>query len=160
MSDFDAKILSRLKNLEQEVQRLKTGERPKKAWTNYTPTWTATTTAPVLGNGTLNGRYTKIGKTIVGDILLAMGSTTTYGSGGWSLSLPFSCASSSIRYGGSWAVVDAGTTNYAGSLFIVAGSSTVGFFVRDAGPNFFSNTLPHTWASGDTLYLSFAYEVI
>ena len=33
------------------------------AWTAYTPTWQATT-APSLGNGSLTGRYRKIGRTL------------------------------------------------------------------------------------------------
>ena len=160
MSDFDAKILSRLKSLEQEVERLKTGERPQKTWTNYTPTWTATTTDPVLGNGTLAGRYSKIGKTVIGDIILVMGSTTTYGSGVWSFSLPYTAKSATVRYGGSWAAIDVGTINYAGSVFVSPGASTLIFFSRDGGNNFLSSTSPYDWGSGDTLYLSFAYEVI
>ena len=31
-------------------------------WFNYTPTWTAVTTNPAIGNGTLAGRYVVIGK--------------------------------------------------------------------------------------------------
>ena len=55
-------------------------------WTAYTPTWTAATTNPSIGNGTLAGRYTQIGKTCVLVIGLTAGSTTTYGSGNWSFS--------------------------------------------------------------------------
>lgn len=159
MSDFDAKILSRLKSLEQEVERLKTGERPKKAWTNYTPTWTATTTDPVLGNGTLNGRYTKIGKTIIGDITLIMGSTTTYGSGAWALGLPFTAASAGVWYSGTWIIIDPGVANYQGALSIRSDKNTIGVFVRDGYSNFFSATVPYTWGSGDYLTVSFTYEI-
>ncbi|MFE9098483.1 hypothetical protein [Streptomyces sp. NPDC007264] len=63
------------------------------AWTAYTPAWTAVTTNPVLGNGTLVGQYMKIGRTCHLIITLTTGSTTTYGTGFWRLSLPFQAAS-------------------------------------------------------------------
>ena len=32
-------------------------------WTSYVPVWTASVTNPVIGNGTITGSYTVIGKT-------------------------------------------------------------------------------------------------
>jgi hypothetical protein len=58
------------------------------AWTTYTPTWTASTTNPTLGNGTLSGRYLQIGKRIEFSIQITWGSTTTAGTGTWAFSLP------------------------------------------------------------------------
>ena len=51
--------------------------------------WTAVTTNPVLGNGTLTSRYMRIGKTFDWQVLITMGSTTTFGTGSWQLTLPF-----------------------------------------------------------------------
>jgi hypothetical protein len=66
------------------------------AWTAYTPVWTAPTTNPVLGNGTLTGQYmAQNGKTIHYRIVLIMGSTTTYGSGMYLLSLPVASSANS-----------------------------------------------------------------
>jgi hypothetical protein len=62
------------------------------AYTAYTPTWTAVTTNPSLGNGTLVGQYMKIGRICLITWQLTMGSTTTYGSGSWRMSLPFTAA--------------------------------------------------------------------
>ena len=159
MSEFDEKLLLRLKKAEQEIERLQKWQQPAAAWIHYTPTWTATTTNPALGNGTLTGRYTVLGKTCVGDIYLLMGSTTAYGSGAWALGLPFTAANAGIRYGGQWAALDTGTANYTGSLFISAGASVINFFVRDQGANYFSSAIPHTWAGTDYLFLSFIYEI-
>lgn len=58
------------------------------AWTSYTPTWTASTTNPTLGNGTLTGFYKKVGRTVVWRLRLTLGSTTNIGSGAWRWSLP------------------------------------------------------------------------
>jgi hypothetical protein len=62
------------------------------AWTPYTPVWTATTTNPALGNGTLTGQYMKIGRTCIVQIVLTIGSTSTFGTGNWRISLPFTAA--------------------------------------------------------------------
>jgi len=69
-------------------------------WTSYTPAWTATTD-PVLGNGTILGRYMKIGRTVTATVFLTCGSTTTYGSGAWNFSLPTAAASAGLSYLGS-----------------------------------------------------------
>ena len=34
------------------------------SWTSFTPTWTASTSNPAIGNGTLRGYYLKIGRMI------------------------------------------------------------------------------------------------
>jgi hypothetical protein len=58
------------------------------AWNSYTPVWTAATTNPAIGDGTLTGRYAVVGKVCHFTTFAAFGSATTYGSGGYSLSLP------------------------------------------------------------------------
>ncbi|MFJ3704869.1 MULTISPECIES: hypothetical protein [Streptomyces] len=73
------------------------------AWASYTPTWTASTTNPTLGNGTLVGRYLKVGRTVTLTAQLTIGSTTTLGSGNQALGLPAMTASIS---GGSPGLLD------------------------------------------------------
>ncbi|MEU1778093.1 hypothetical protein ABZ545_01245 [Streptomyces abikoensis] len=58
------------------------------SWSNYTPVWTATTTNPALGNGTLQGTYLKVGALCHVSIKLIIGSTTNRGAGAYRLSLP------------------------------------------------------------------------
>lgn len=129
------------------------------AWQAYTPAWTAASTNPALGNGTLTGRYVLFGKTAMVVINLIMGSTTTYGDGAWSLSLPVAAASS-VRFGGVFAALDSGTANYEGTVFTTPGSNLLGFFVRDGGSNFLSPALTHAWAAGDSLYIALTYETV
>jgi hypothetical protein len=57
-------------------------------WTPYVPVWTASVTNPVIGNGTITGSYAVIGKTCFVRGNIAMGSTTTFGSGEWYVSMP------------------------------------------------------------------------
>jgi hypothetical protein len=62
------------------------------SWTTYTPTWaTSGGAAPAVGNGTLTGRYSRMGKTINVIISLTAGTTTTFGASPntWSFALPF-----------------------------------------------------------------------
>ena len=58
------------------------------AWTAYTPTWTAATTNPTLGNGSIVGRYRQIGKTVTFSVALTIGSTTNIGQGAYGFGLP------------------------------------------------------------------------
>lgn len=58
------------------------------AWTVYTPAWTTTATAPVIGNGSIVGHYMRQGKTITVAAEVVSGTTTTYGTGSYRISLP------------------------------------------------------------------------
>lgn len=54
----------------------------------YTPIWSASSSAPGLGNGTLTGSYLQMGSLVIFRIYLQMGSTTTFGGGIYTFSLP------------------------------------------------------------------------
>lgn len=54
----------------------------------FTPTWTASVTNPVINNGQLKGRYRRRGTEGFVRWLIKIGSTTTFGSGEYRLSLP------------------------------------------------------------------------
>jgi len=62
------------------------------AWETWTPVWTASTTNPVIGNGTISGSYCRFNKTVIAEGAIIMGSTTTYGTGTYRISLPFGTA--------------------------------------------------------------------
>lgn len=130
------------------------------AWTTYTPTWTAATTNPVLGNGTITGRYRKIGRTVHMQIDLTMGSTTTYGTGAWSLTLPVAAgASTGSRIGVAQAL---GASRFPGQVVISAGATaTSPFFPATSAVSNLSSatsTVPITWATGNELRITATYE--
>lgn len=58
------------------------------AWTAYTPTITASTINPTIGNGVVGGRYIQQGKTVHFRMWYYHGTTSQRGSGYWSFSLP------------------------------------------------------------------------
>jgi len=62
------------------------------SWTSYTPIWTAASVNPSIGNGTLEGWYKVIGKTCFVRGNIVMGSTTTFGTGEWYVSMPFTAS--------------------------------------------------------------------
>jgi hypothetical protein len=129
-------------------------------WTAYTPTWTAPTTNPVLGNGTIIGKHRKIGRLVNFQIDLVMGSTTTYGSGAWSLTLPFAAAASSgSRIGVAQAL---GGSRFGGQIVISpSATATSPFFPASSSVSNLSSvaaTTPFAWASGNELRITGCYE--
>lgn len=130
------------------------------AWTVFTPTWTASTTNPVLGNGTLTGRYMKIGRTVVSQLILTTGSTTTYGAGTYSFGVPTAAAAAGVEALGTGRLT-AGST-YIGQCSLASGASAMNAtFPTAATPANATNmspTTPATLASGHILRLSNTYE--
>lgn len=58
------------------------------AWTSYTPTWTASTTNPTIGNGTITGAYLQVNKLVMCYGKITVGTTTTAGTGAYTISVP------------------------------------------------------------------------
>lgn len=128
------------------------------AWTSYSVAWTASTTNPVIGNGTLTGRYQFTGKSCIAKIFLSIGSTTTMGTGTWSFSLPFTVVTGS-----------SGNDGYVGQAFgsrstwhsgtVVAHSAATTCVISEAGSgSAWSVSVPATWVSGDYVIITIEYE--
>lgn len=130
------------------------------AWTSYTPTWTSSGTAPALGNGTLVGRYMKVGRTVTCQVNLITGSTTTYGTGNYSFALPFTSANAGATYIGN-AHLLAGT-RWQGHCVISPNVTTTSPFLptnsTTTTASQLSGTVPVTLASGHQLRMTVVYE--
>jgi hypothetical protein len=127
-------------------------------WTTYTPTWTAVTTNPVIGNGTLTGRYKVNGKTVQVQISMLAGTTTTFGSGAWIFALPTGTAVHQVAF---TALVDdsSAATRWGGAGWVqTGGNSVIRTTVTDNSTGIASST-PMTWATGDHLVLTGFYEL-
>lgn len=61
MSNFDEKVVDRIKRLEREVERLRVKESPG-TWLDWTPTYGAGTGMTFTSVSTISARYSKIGK--------------------------------------------------------------------------------------------------
>jgi hypothetical protein len=143
---------------------LSAGNLNSGAWTTYVPTWTASGTAPAIGTGTRSGWYQRIGKTVLVNISFTMGSTTTFGTGTYSIGLPLTSVNTAGRgWTGSAVAVDSGSTVYTGTAFIGPNAnSCLVYTPTGAGgssPSQWAATNPHTWALNDAFFISLAYEI-
>ena len=128
------------------------------SWSTYTPTWGGTSN-PAIGNGVLSGRYMRVGKTITANITIVMGSTPTYGSGTWTLSLPVASVFTTTTYVnlGSVSMRDTSASANSTGVAILANQTTAQMVVGSSNA-FVSTTAPWTWANGDTLSVTLNYE--
>ncbi len=136
--------------------KLVDGTSPDGAWTSYTPTWTASVTNPVLGNGTIDGRYKQVGKIVHFYINILMGSTTTFGAGDWRVSLPVT-AQNNFNVIANAMYLDNTIQWYEGSAFNAFTGSTTTLTMYYTNTTV-SNISPFNWASGDYLVITGAYE--
>ncbi|MEU8379787.1 hypothetical protein [Streptosporangium sp. NPDC048865] len=129
-------------------------------WTAYTPTWSATTTPPVLGNGALVAAYKLIdstSKTVHLRLRLSTGSTTSYGSGFWTFTLPDGLAPSVVQTIHGFCGNNDGTVRYplAAQLTSAGGIERI----AAAGSTGVTSSSPFTWATTHQLLLSGTYQI-
>lgn len=126
------------------------------AWADYTPTWSSSGTAPALGNGTLVARYRQTGKLVFVQFKLTTGSTTTYGTGTYRISLPVAAAATCVSMGlGGFRYFDnSGSANYGGNAYFLDVNTVQMLHATGS----VSATTPFTWADGDIMTGSFFYE--
>jgi len=131
------------------------------AWTSYNPTWTGSVTNPAIGNGTIVGASVQAGKLTHVRVRVTAGSTTTFGSGSYSLSLPVSKLAADP---GRFLVVIVDTSaggTFQGATYNVSGTTapiavdngTAGGALAAISP-----TVPYTMATTDIIDLVGTYE--
>lgn len=126
------------------------------AWKTYTPVWSQSNgTILKVGSGSLTGRYTQVGKTVMASIRLVRASNSWVGSGNWIFSLPPVTPMAWNMVGGSLSAIRGGKF-YGGAVFPVS-SKAVGAIVGDLGR--LSTTIPtRGHKSGDWYSLQVVYE--
>lgn len=125
-----------------------------KPWQPYVPGWSATGTQPALGDGSLSGRWIKIGKTFICSGNLSIGAGTTFGTGVWTFSLPVPLQSIGLHIGQGWTYDASGIPRPAAGWVVSAG--LVRFTAVSGGD--VSPTNPQTWEAGDQLRWTFIGE--
>ena len=124
-------------------------------WSSYVPTWTGG--SPVIGNGTLAGAYVQVGKFIVFRINMVAGSTTTFGSGAWTLGLPVASNVATGQAIGKASLNDSSvTTNRSGRTAWTNGVSSIA--LADESTTRVGSATPFTWANGDQFTVTGIYE--
>lgn len=127
------------------------------AWASFTPTWSGSVTNPAIGNGTFDGKYLQVGKTVYFRLVVTMGSTTTYGSGAWGLTLPVAPIASQAA--AAVYVDSSASARWSGSAWLTNGSGIFRMLPpTDAGSSGISPTVPFTWATSDQIIITGTYE--
>jgi len=128
------------------------------AWTNYTPTITASGGSFSLGNGSVAGEYHRItGSNFIRvNIKFTCGSTTSFGSGYMQFTAPVNATADAVTYrvGRSY-INDVSTQSRPGSARL----ESVGIIIADNSGGVVTGTSPMTWANTDTMVISIDYEV-
>jgi hypothetical protein len=125
-------------------------------WTSYAPTWTGSISNPVINNGVISASYRQVGKTVDLKGKITMGTTTTFGSGVWLISLPVTAVD--ILSVGAAVIFDqsAAATRMAGTCNMST-TSLIQFWPGTGGGQV-TNAIPMTWATTDLLIWSITYE--
>ena len=122
---------------------------------SYSPTWGLIAS---LGNGSLEGTYNQItdsnGDSVITVIVRAtIGSTTTFNAGNWTISVPVACGG--VAATGHAEAATYGVTTF-GTVSLAASATTASVKSNDNNRTW-SDTVPKTWATGNTLYLTISY---
>jgi hypothetical protein len=151
-------VVRTIADMQKQIASLQASAIGSANRTDFQTTWSATTTAPVLGNGTLTSTYIRTGALCWFNISLGMGSTTTFGSGTWTFTVPFQMDATSNTFCGSaiahqvsgsaWSSGAAYSTDTTNNLITVVFGANV--FQADA-------THPFTWTTGDSLTVTMTY---
>jgi collagen type VII alpha len=133
------------------------------SWTAYTPQWTAASSNPSIGDGTIEGWYKVVGKTCFVRGNIAMGGTTTFGSGEWYVSMPFTAShadailmsSTLLDNGSAWynATVNGARAGFNHKAAIQYQHNSNGTAVE------INPTQPFTWTNGDRFIWNGSYEI-
>jgi hypothetical protein len=138
------------------------GSQIETAWASYTPVWTASVTNPVIGNGTIEGYYKVIGKTCFVRGNIVMGSSTTFGSGEWYVSMPFTAANADAILLTA-TLLDNGSAWYNATMVGArAGFNTkapIQYQTTGGTANDVNSIQPFTWASTDRFIWNGSYEI-
>lgn len=134
------------------------------AWTAYVPIWGTTGgSGSSIGNGSLSGRFQQVGRTVNVKAQITMGSTTTYGTSQWTLSLPVPAVSTSaLRTIFHARVYDNSPSNAFTAMGHVnpADPDTVALEAWSANPgtDAMRQNFPIIFASGDLVTFAGSYE--
>lgn len=121
-------------------------------WQSYTPVWTTSGAAPSIGNGSIVGKWNKIARDTLVYVRMDFGSTTNFGTGAWTLTLPK--VSADQMFG-------SGAADVAGTFYLIsprsASSGATCVLFADNATNNVTQLIPGTWASGGFLEFTLRY---
>lgn len=137
------------------------GSKISLPYASYTPTWTASGTAPAIGNSTVTAIYTQVGNLVHAAGQIIFGSTATFGTGSYSFALPVAPAlgltigNAYMLHSGSMTpgVVRVGVLTPGVGTMVIQYGATYGGTNTQMG-----QTTPYTWASTDLIEWNITYK--
>jgi hypothetical protein len=121
----------------------------------YTPAWTGSVSNPAIGNGSIVGSWQQLGATVTYTIVIVMGSSTTYGSGTYSFSLPSSQANNGAVHG-SVLLFESGVATLLG-VALYQTATTVNVFNHGNAASGITPTVPFTFGTSDAIRITGTY---
>ena len=132
-------------------------------WEQYVPSWYGSISNPSLGNGTIYGAFRRLGS--VGHLrgVITMGSTTTYGSGEWNITMPAGWSASGIitngyQVGNVLMVPTAGSA-YSGFCWAAPGSTVLRLVTNASVPASITASAPAAWTASASNWLAWNITV-
>lgn len=124
-------------------------------WVSFTPSWRTEAGLVGIGNGSILGKYRRVGQTVDVKVSVVFGSTTIFTGTGWSFSFPSGTPTSLIP---NFVLLSSGATTFLG-IPMLTGNYNVEVRAPTSTTNArlvpLSATSPGTWAAGNWIYLSY-----
>lgn len=135
-------------------------------WTIYTPSLTASVTNPVIGNGTLSGRYVTLGATVIGEIQIIAGTVGfSRGSGIYTVTLPTAAVFENYQPVGQVVMRDEGPgiTYFGTAIFNNDINNRIELFIHSQSATFdegvaITESSPFLFSANDKILIHFQYE--
>ena len=143
-----------------------TGSFALQQWTAYTPTFTGTISNPVIGNGSVSGRYMNVGATIFGEIRIIAGTAGfARGSGIYRIGLPTPGIVENFQPVGQVVMRDEGPgVNYFGTaIFNNNLTDRIELYMHSQSATFdegvaVTESTPFLFSGNDKILIQFTYE--
>lgn len=164
--ETERKLWQEIERLKRQVERLKVGEvgdyetyvNSKYYYGTYTPAWTSTGTAPSIGNGTINAVYYRANRLVLFWVRVLFGSTTSAGTGIYSISLPVEAITMAYNtpLGGAQ-FSNYGIRGYAGLTVYDTSTKAISKYVDGTTYNWLQHNYPFAFGSGDSFEMAGVY---
>jgi len=118
------------------------------------PVWAGSAVNPVIGNGSINAKWSRKGNEVTVSYKIVMGTTTTYGTGNYSFSLPFQAAAGVMDFQGTGMIVDA-TGSYTSVVPLIVQGGVVVYLYYTGGV--VGTAAPITFADTDQIMFTIKY---
>lgn len=129
-------------------------------WMTYTPTWASSGTQPAIGNGTSVGSYMIRGRNCSIKLRIQAGTTTTFGTGTYTVSIPFTAAAATGNNNPGFISLfdNSAGTLYVGSFNLSNGATSASLFTH--GATGMTATNPITLANSDAITANNEYNLV